>query len=115
MNIEENPNADIAAVSWRYMTLVNREYPDASTPNSRATVLAVPISHKQLDSLVGRLMQMCDLIGDTQQRRALKDTIKQNCRDWLDAEYLDAGYDKFGGANGKELKTVDAFYYDYEQ
>lgn len=102
-------------VSWRYMTLVNREDPDASSPDSVATVLSVPINHKQLNSLIGRLMQMCDLIGDNTQRKALQDTIKQICRDWMDAEYEDAGYDRWGGSNGKDLKTVDAFYYKIEE
>jgi len=97
------------------MMLVKREDPSASTPDSKAWILSIPISHKQLDTLVGRLMQMCDLIGDTQQRKALKDTIKQNCRDWLDDEYTDAGYDRFGGDNGKKLKTVNADYYYLEQ
>lgn len=96
----------------RYMTLVNREDPSIpSDSNKSNTVLAVPISHQQVNSLIGQLMQMCDLIGDVEQRKALKDTIKRITRDWLDAEYTDAGYDRFGGANGKELKTVDAFYY----
>lgn len=43
-------------------------------------------------------MQMCDLIGDVEQRNALKDTIKRNCRDWLDDEYANRGYDKYEGA-----------------
>lgn len=98
------------ATGYRYMTLVNRE-----DPTMEGTVLSVPINHRQLDSLVGRLMQMCDLIGDVAQRKALKDTIKQISRDWLDTEYEDAGYDRFGGANGKSLKTVDASYYHFEQ
>lgn len=97
------------------MTLVNREDPSGSTPGSVATVLSVPINHGQLNSLIGRLMQMCDLIGDTKQRKALQDTIKEICRDWMDAEYVDAGYDRYGGAEGKNLKTVDAFYYNLEQ
>lgn len=58
----------------------------------------VPISHRELDTLVGRLMQMCDLIGDVEQRSALKSTIKQITRDWLDNEYENRGYDKFTGA-----------------
>lgn len=108
-------NASEPRTVHHYMTLVNREDLDGSTPDSVATVLSVPVNHKQLNSLIGRLMQMCELIGDTEQRKALKDTIKQHCRDWMDSEYEDAGYDIFGGANGKELKTVDAFYYKFEQ
>ena len=58
----------------------------------------VPISHQELDNLVGRLMQMCDLTGDQEQRVALKSTIKQITRDWLDDEYKMNGYDKWDGA-----------------
>jgi len=58
----------------------------------------VPVSHKEVDSLVGRLMQMCDLIGDVEQRKALKDTIKRITRDWIDDEYSSRGYDKWEGA-----------------
>ena len=60
-------------------------------------VYAVPVSHKELDSLIGRLMQMCDLIGDVEQRTALKSTIKQINRDWLDNLYEESGYERFTG------------------
>ena len=59
---------------------------------------AVFVSHAELDTLVGRLMQMCDLIGDVDQRDALKRTIKQISRDWLDDLYEESGYGKFEGA-----------------
>ena len=55
------------------------------------------ISHKELDSLIGQLMQMCDLTGDIEQRKALKDTMKRICRRWLDNIYAASGYDKFKG------------------
>lgn len=58
---------------------------------------AVAISHYELDTLVGRLMQMCDLTGDLEQRSALKSTIKQVSREWLDNLYEDAGYERFTG------------------
>lgn len=58
----------------------------------------VPISHQEVDTLIGRLMQMCDLIGDVEQRKALKDTIKRITRDWLDDEYANRGYDKWEGS-----------------
>lgn len=74
-----------------YKTLVQLD--DDGTPS----FLAVPIHHGNLDNLIGRLMQMCDLIGDVSQRKALKDTIKQITRDWLDDEYTEAGYDKYDG------------------
>lgn len=56
--------------------------------------IAVTVSHIELGNLVGRLMQMCDLIGDVEQRNALKSTIKQISREWLDENYRIAGYDK---------------------
>lgn len=58
----------------------------------------VIVSHHELDSLVGRLMQMCDLIGDLEQKNALKNTIKNICREWLDTEYESTGYDRWTGA-----------------
>jgi len=58
----------------------------------------VPISHSELDNLVGRLMQICDLTGDKEQRDALKSTIKQAARNWLDDEYDMNGYEKWKGA-----------------
>jgi hypothetical protein len=57
----------------------------------------VYVSHMELDNLVGRLMQMCDLIGDKEQRTALKDTIKRINRDWLDDLYDESGYERFSG------------------
>lgn len=57
----------------------------------------VLVSHQDLDSQIGRLMQMCDLIGDTQQRAALKSTIKNICREWLDNMYSESGYDRWTG------------------
>lgn len=57
--------------------------------------LYVPVSHKQLDDLIGRLMQMCDLTGDLEQRKALKDTIKNISRRWLDSLYEDGGYHNY--------------------
>ena len=67
----------------------------------------VPVSHTELDNLVGRLMQMCDLTGDQEQRAALKSTIKQISRDWLDDEYSMNGYDKWQGAReGAIIVTV---------
>lgn len=55
----------------------------------------VPISHAEIDSLIGRLMQICDIMGDTTQRQAVKMEIKHRTRDWLDDNYQSLGYDKF--------------------
>lgn len=59
--------------------------------------VSVPVNHKDLDDLIGRLMQMCELTGDVEQRRALKSEIKLRSRDWLDGLYSSTGYDKFTG------------------
>lgn len=61
------------------------------------TSVFVLVSHRELDGLVGRLMQICDLTGDVQQRKALKDEIKHRCRNWLDDIYEESGYDKWTG------------------
>ena len=67
----------------------------------------VLVSHSELDSLVGRYMQMCDLIGDVEQRKALKDTIKRISRDWLDDLYEESGYDKFTGITEYAQKPLE--------
>lgn len=54
--------------------------------------IAVTVSHLELGNLVGRLMRMCDLTGDIEQRTALKSTIKIEARTWLDDLYTQAGY-----------------------
>ncbi len=55
------------------------------------------VSHTEIDSLVGRLLQIADLTGDAVQRKALKDEIKQRVRNWLDDLYEDSGYHKWQG------------------
>ena len=67
----------------------------------------VLVSHTELDSLVGRLMQMCDLTGDMEQRKALKDTIKRTGRDWLDDLYRDSGYDKWTGLMKDQARLIE--------
>ena len=79
------------------------EWEHPNTPLGVKTV-SVLVTHSELDTLVGRLMQMCDLIGDIEQRKALKDTIKQISRDWLDDLYDQSGYDKYTGL--KEMARV---------
>lgn len=54
----------------------------------------VLVSHKELDGLIGRLMQMLELNGDVEQRNALKQETKWRCRDWLDDIYRESGYDQ---------------------
>jgi hypothetical protein len=82
------------------LELAERQYKPlvhAPTGNPDEKYYAVLVSHQELDNLIGRLMQMCDLTGDLEQRAALKSTIKQTSRDWLDTLYDDAGYERFTG------------------
>lgn len=57
--------------------------------------IAVTVSHLELGNLVGELMQMCELNGDIEQREALKRTIKNTSRNWLDRIYEEAGYSNY--------------------
>jgi hypothetical protein len=66
----------------------------------------VLVSHEEMDTLVGRLMQMCDLIGDVAQRKALKDTIKRTNREWLDSLYEESGYDRWTGVS-KSAQVIE--------
>ena len=91
------------------MKLSSRSYiPLVTVPGPHEfNVMAVPIHHQDLDSLIGQLMQMFELNGDVEQRNAQKSAAKQICRDWLDNSYLDkCGYDKHTGEveGGKTLK-----------
>lgn len=78
-----------AAFNWRPLV-------ETTVPGSASTIFVL-ISHDELDSLVGRLMQMCELTGDVEQRKALKDEIKMRSRAWLDDLYQSSGYDKWEG------------------
>lgn len=55
------------------------------------------VSHRELDGLVARLMQMYELNGDVEQRNALKNETKNRSREWLDSLYEEAGYDRWTG------------------
>ncbi len=57
----------------------------------------VPVNHNEVDGLIGQLMQMCDLTGDPVQRKALKDSIKRICREWMNSELASAGYERYQG------------------
>lgn len=67
----------------------------------------VPIDHRILDGLVGRLLQLADLTADAQQRQALKSEIKHRCRDWLDSEYKMNGYDMFKMQENPTGKVIE--------
>ena len=82
-------NEKVAKIGYKSLIEVGNE--------NGSAYYAVIVSHNELDYLVGRLMQMCDLTGDIEQRQALKSTIKQISRDWLDGLYEDSGYDKWSG------------------
>lgn len=56
----------------------------------------VLVNFMTIDSLVGRLMEMCELNGDVEQRNALKRQIKQITRGWLRDQYSDAGAGEWG-------------------
>lgn len=66
----------------------------------------VAISHQELDSLVGTLMQLLDIVGNPDQSRALKDEVKHRCRNWLDDHYDMAGYDKWQGVTDRANPVV---------
>ena len=73
-----------------------------SRPVVRAAIEGSPsfyvlVSHSELDNLISRLMQMCELMGDSVQREALKQEIKSRSRFWLDELYKWSGYDTFAG------------------
>lgn len=57
--------------------------------------IAVTVSHLELGNLIGELMRMCELNGDIEQREALKRTIKEISRGWLDGIYEEAGYSNY--------------------
>lgn len=54
--------------------------------------LGVTVSHLELGNLIGELCRMFELNGDVEQREALKRTIKEVSRRWLDGIYEEAGY-----------------------
>lgn len=75
-------------------------------------VESAPVNHKDLDHLIGRLMQMFDLNGDVEQRKAQKSQTKMVCREWLDNIYNDkCAYNK---KPGSQLKTVMLDKYIFE-
>lgn len=96
-------STETTAQGIRYRKLVHSTNNTRSGPASYYTL----VSHSEIDGLIGRLMQMCDLIGDVEQRKALKDTIKKLTRDWLDDLYTDSGYDKWDGPRPEALIIED--------
>ena len=68
----------------------------------------VTISHKELDSLVGNLMHLCDLNSDAVYREALKSEVKQRSRNWLDEQYALSGYKNYAVESGAYIINIDA-------
>jgi len=56
----------------------------------------VLVNFETINPLIGRLMEMCELNGDVEQRNALKRQIKQIVNDWLRNEYSAAGSGVYG-------------------
>lgn len=88
-----------------------------TVPEGGHHVDAVPIHHGNLDTLVGRLMQMFDLNGDVQQREAQKSSAKMICRDWLDDTYKEVcGYDKwYGEIPGGQTIKLERYTIEYAE
>jgi len=55
----------------------------------------VAVHHGHLDQLIGSLMHLCELDSDKEHREALKSDIKMRCRQWLNDQYDNAGYQKY--------------------
>lgn len=68
----------------------------------------VMVSHQELDELVGRLMQMFELIGDVEQRNALKQETKWRSREWLDSLYSLSGYRDHALLPGAKIINLNA-------
>lgn len=66
----------------------------------------VMVSHEQLDGLIARLMHIAELDSDKEHRDALKGELKRQAREWLDAEYYDAGYRNHEVVEGATIVTV---------
>ena len=69
------------------------------------------VSHEEIGDLIGNLMQLCDLMGDTEQRKAFKSEIKHRTRQWLDDRYWLGGFEKFFGYKLEESDTMTRRYY----
>jgi len=67
----------------------------------------VPISHAELDNLLGSLLHLMDLNSDTQFREAMKSEIKQRTRQWLDNEYSSIGYRNYRYADGAKILVIE--------
>lgn len=66
----------------------------------------VPVSHGELDDLIGRLMQMFELNGDVEQRNALKQETKWRCREWLDSQYENSGYTNYRTVEAGQIVKI---------
>lgn len=67
----------------------------------------VPISHAELDNLLGSLLHLMDLNSDIQYREAMKQEIKQRARQWLDSEYSNLGYRNYSYVDGARILVLE--------
>lgn len=65
----------------------------------------VAIHHGHLDNLVGSVMAVLDMNGDTVQRDAQKSEIKMRIRDWLNEQYRLCGYEEYKSKEGLSSST----------
>lgn len=65
------------------------------------------VSHRELDGLLGRLLHLVDLVGDKEQRDALKSEVKLRCRGWLDDEYWSSGYQNHQIAPAARITEIE--------
>lgn len=55
----------------------------------------VAIDFRHLDTLIGSLCHVLDLNSDKEYREHVKSEIKMRCRDWLNDQYDNAGYEEY--------------------
>lgn len=71
------------------------------TPNDTQRLIVlddgdyVAVHHGHLDRLIGSVMAILDMNGDSVQREAQKSEIKMRIRQWLTDQYDNAGYQDY--------------------
>ena len=68
----------------------------------------VMVSHRELDHLIGQVMQMFELNGDVEQRNAQKQEFKWKARAWLDDIYAGSGYKNHQLAPKAKIVSIEA-------
>ena len=85
----------------------SQEKPLIEINSKGAQGIYVPISHGEVDHLLGSLLHLMDLNSDVQFREAMKSEIKQRVRQWLDNEYSDIGYRNYGYVDGAKILVLE--------